>query len=84
MPFELDARGFGRHTFLCGQSGSGKTYSLGVLLFELLTGQRPYTLGARGAVGLEDAALQAYVPTVSSRVLDRASRRAVGPRRGRR
>ena len=24
--------GFGRHTFLCGQSGSGKTYSLGVLL----------------------------------------------------
>ena len=28
--------GFGRHTFLCGQSGSGKTYSLGVLLERLL------------------------------------------------
>jgi DNA helicase HerA-like ATPase len=32
----LDAGGFGRHTFLCGQSGSGKTYSLGVLLERLL------------------------------------------------
>ena len=27
---------FNRHTFWCGQSGSGKTYSLGVLLEELL------------------------------------------------
>jgi DNA helicase HerA-like ATPase len=34
--FRLDAGGFGRHTFLCGQSGSGKTYSLGVLLERLL------------------------------------------------
>jgi DNA helicase HerA-like ATPase len=33
---ELDAGGFGRHTLLCGQSGSGKTYSLGVLLERLL------------------------------------------------
>jgi DNA helicase HerA-like ATPase len=32
----LDPLGFGRHTFLCGQSGSGKTYSLGVLLERLL------------------------------------------------
>ena len=32
----LDAGGFGRHTFLCGQSGSGKTYSLGVVLERLL------------------------------------------------
>src|SRR5829696_5579680 len=32
VPFALDAAGFGRHTFLCGQSGSGKTYSLGLLL----------------------------------------------------
>ena len=29
VPVRLDAGGFGRHTFLCGQSGSGKTYSLG-------------------------------------------------------
>ena len=36
VPFSLDAGGFGRHTFLCGQSGSGKTYSLGVLVEQLL------------------------------------------------
>jgi DNA helicase HerA-like ATPase len=30
------ATGFDRHTFLCGQSGSGKTYSLGVVLERLL------------------------------------------------
>jgi hypothetical protein len=36
VPFGLDGSGFGRHTFLCGQSGSGKTYSLGVLLERLL------------------------------------------------
>lgn len=33
---ELDARGFKRHTFLCGQSGSGKSYALGLLLEQLL------------------------------------------------
>lgn len=32
----LDARGFGRHTFLCGQSGSGKSYTMGLLLEQLL------------------------------------------------
>jgi uncharacterized protein len=36
VPLGLDGSGFGRHTFLCGQSGSGKTYSLGVLLERLL------------------------------------------------
>ncbi len=36
VPFSLDASGFGRHTFLCGQSGSGKTYALGVVLERLL------------------------------------------------
>lgn len=30
------AKGFNRHTFMCGQSGSGKTYGLGVLLERLL------------------------------------------------
>ncbi len=34
----LRAAGFGRHTFLCGQSGSGKTYALGVILEQLLLG----------------------------------------------
>ena len=33
---ELDAGGFDRHTFLCGQSGSGKSYALGVILERLL------------------------------------------------
>ncbi|MHA7133460.1 ATP-binding protein [Oerskovia turbata] len=32
----LQAHRFNRHTFLCGQSGSGKTYALGVLLEQLL------------------------------------------------
>jgi uncharacterized protein len=36
VPYELDAGGFDRHTFLCGQSGSVKTYSLGVILEQLL------------------------------------------------
>ncbi|MFC5176317.1 ATP-binding protein [Nocardioides taihuensis] len=30
------AAGFNRHSFLCGQSGSGKTYALGVVLEQLL------------------------------------------------
>ena len=33
---QLIAAGFNRHTFLCGQSGSGKTYTLGVILEQLL------------------------------------------------
>jgi DNA helicase HerA-like ATPase len=36
MPATLDARRFNRHTFWCGQSGSGKTYALGVVLEQLL------------------------------------------------
>jgi DNA helicase HerA-like ATPase len=36
VPAQLDPGGFDRHTFLCGQSGSGKTYSLGVILEHLL------------------------------------------------
>lgn len=36
IPVALDSGGLGRHTFMCGQSGSGKTYSLGVLLERLL------------------------------------------------
>src|SRR5436190_4459174 len=33
---ELSAAGFGRHTFLCGQSGSGKSYAMGLILEQLL------------------------------------------------
>ncbi len=36
VPAVLNAKGFGRHTFLCGQSGSGKTYTLGLILERLL------------------------------------------------
>jgi len=36
FPARINAAGFNRHTFLCGQSGSGKTYSLGVVLEQLL------------------------------------------------
>jgi hypothetical protein len=38
VPAALRAQGFGRHTFLCGQSGSGKTYALGVILEQILLG----------------------------------------------
>src|SRR4029077_16639107 len=36
VPAELDSGGFNRHTFMCGQSGAGKTYSLGLLLEKVL------------------------------------------------
>jgi hypothetical protein len=35
VPARLRAKGFSRHTFLCGQSGSGKTYATGVMLERL-------------------------------------------------
>jgi DNA helicase HerA-like ATPase len=38
LPARVRLSGFNRHTFVCGQSGSGKTYSLGVLLERVLTG----------------------------------------------
>jgi hypothetical protein len=37
-PARLQAKGFSRHTFMCGQSGSGKTYTTGLLLERLLAG----------------------------------------------
>jgi DNA helicase HerA-like ATPase len=36
LPARLVPRRLNRHTFWCGQSGSGKTYALGVLLEEVL------------------------------------------------
>lgn len=38
VPARLQSRGFSRHTFMCGQSGSGKTYTTGVLFERLLVG----------------------------------------------
>jgi DNA helicase HerA-like ATPase len=34
----LRSKGFARHTFMCGQSGSGKTYTTGALFERLLAG----------------------------------------------
>lgn len=36
VPVRLVAKGFSRHTFMCGQSGSGKTYTTGALFERLL------------------------------------------------
>jgi uncharacterized protein len=36
LRYSLDGTGFDRHTFFCGQSGSGKTYALGTVLERLL------------------------------------------------
>lgn len=40
VPVSLDSGGLARHTFMCGQSGSGKTYSLGLLLERVLAETR--------------------------------------------
>lgn len=37
-PARLRTKGFARHTFMCGQSGSGKTSTTGVLFERLLSG----------------------------------------------
>ena len=48
-------------------------YSLGIVLFELLTGTRPYSVAHHGATSLQDAVLHAAVPPVSSRAPDKAT-----------
>jgi eukaryotic-like serine/threonine-protein kinase len=55
-------------------------YSLGVVLYELLAGERPYKLGRTGTAALEEAILAANVPLASSRVP--ADRRLAGQLRG--
>jgi DNA helicase HerA-like ATPase len=72
----LDAAGFDRHTFLCGQSGSGKTYSLGVILETLLaeTGLRIVVLDPNSdfvrlasiRADAEPAAAERYRPAAGS------------------
>ena len=52
-------------------------YALGVLLFELLTGARPYRLKRDSRAALEDAILAAEVPRPSETVADPARRRAL-------
>ena len=55
VPFALDAGGFDRHTFFCGQSGSGKTYSLGVVLEQLLLRDEPADRDPRPELRLRPA-----------------------------
>ena len=74
VPYTLDAGGFGRHTFMCGQSGSGKTYSLGVVLERLLleTGLRIVVLDPNSDyVHLADARA-GLEPTDAARYADAA------------
>ncbi len=52
-------------------------YALGVLLFELLTGERPYRLKRDSRAALEEAILAAEVPRPSSVVADEALRHAL-------
>jgi eukaryotic-like serine/threonine-protein kinase len=52
-------------------------YALGVLLFELLTGQRPYRLARDTAAALEEAVLHAQPPRPSTVAADRKLARAL-------
>jgi uncharacterized protein len=84
IPAVLDAGGFNRHTFLCGQSGSGKTYSLGVLLEQLVLHTRLPLLVldpngdhvhlGRARDGIDTATAEAYAAAAEGvRVLRAAS-----------
>jgi DNA helicase HerA-like ATPase len=83
IPAMLRSKGFSRHTFLCGQSGSGKTYALGVILERLLlqTGLRMVIVDPNGdyaRIGEQrrdlDERTAAQLREVSVRVLRAAPR----------
>ncbi|TVR20002.1 MAG: ATP-binding protein [Nitriliruptor sp.] len=88
----LEAKGFNRHTFMCGQSGSGKTYSLGRLLEELVLRTRLPLLVldpngdhvhlGRTRAGADQAVAAAYAEAAGDvRVLGAEPRDAVAPLR---
>jgi uncharacterized protein len=82
VPFALDAGGFGRHTFLCGQSGSGKTYAMGGVLERLIaeTGLRLVILDPNSdhvrlhelRDGLDPATAERYAAAAQGVVVRRA------------
>lgn len=57
-------------------------YSLGVVLYELLTGERPYRLGRAGMAGLEQALLATEVPLASESGAARRDRALAARLRG--
>jgi serine/threonine-protein kinase len=52
-------------------------YSLGVVLYQLLTGKRPYRLKRESAAALEEAIVEADIPAASSQVAERGLARAL-------
>ncbi len=52
-------------------------YSLGIVLYELLAGERPYRLPRQSLAALEEAILTADVPSASTRCSDRTRARAL-------
>jgi len=58
-------------------STAADTYSLGVMLFELLTGERPYRLAGESRGALEDAIVNVEPPLPSSVAADKAAARAL-------
>jgi serine/threonine-protein kinase len=52
-------------------------YSLGVVLYQLLAGKRPYRVRRESPAALEEAIVEADIPPASSQVADRALARAL-------
>ncbi len=79
VPMSLDAGGFDRHTFMCGQSGSGKSYSLGLMLEQLLleTDLRIVVLDPNSDCVRLPETREGVVPDLAARWQDVATRIAV-------